>query len=111
MDAKNVRAIVVMVVILVGMLVRESTSAPSFGTCYGNCITDCSADLIKCGWKCLKHCALHNHGPNSSSSAVVSDAENYCKLGCAFDLCFNMTNDEQKMGTCVMTCSSTCVKS
>ncbi|PIA59413.1 hypothetical protein AQUCO_00400353v1 [Aquilegia coerulea] len=82
MDAKNVKGFVVIIVFLLGMLVGESTA--KFSTCYNKCYKKCVEEtdhfyFLKCSVECLK-CVAHS----SSSAISVSDAENNCKLGCAF---------------------------
>ncbi|EOY26334.1 hypothetical protein QQP08_020329 [Theobroma cacao] len=102
---------VLMVYLVLGLLVGQSTA--SFQTCYMGCFIWCvitpNNTVFSCSVKCLKDCIIP-----SFSFPSGKDTQYFCKLGCATSLCTDLSSKEnpgeEKVGSCVDSCSETCAK-
>ncbi|KAK6264033.1 hypothetical protein SCA6_019467 [Theobroma cacao] len=112
MEKRGVSA-VLMVCLVLGILVGQSTAQGTNVLCYAACFIPCMADpnttTFYCTIKCLKNCIL----PKSTVGGI-KDTQYFCKLGCATALCTNISTKEdpgeKKVGSCVDACSATCAK-
>ncbi|KAK6284583.1 hypothetical protein POUND7_003535 [Theobroma cacao] len=102
---------VMMVCLVLGLLVGQSTA--SFQKCYAGCFILCVVippnPVFSCAIKCLNECIIP-----SSTLESGKDTQYFCKLGCATSLCTDLSSKEnpgeQKVGSCVDSCSETCAK-
>ncbi|XP_021298748.1 thionin-like protein 2 [Herrania umbratica] len=115
MEKRGVSSVLKVCLVLV-ILVGQSTAqvVPAIiGVCYVACFVPCMIDpdttALSCALKCLQRCIL----PKSTVGGV-KDTQSFCKLGCATALCSNLSTKEdpaeQKVGSCVNSCSATCAK-
>ncbi|KAL3721032.1 thionin-like protein 2 [Eucalyptus grandis] len=97
---------VLVVCLVLGLFLGQSRA--EFQDCYVGCFVACVVtgdNVVKCSLKCLKDCiGLPSHG--------LTDAEYFCKLGCASSLCINLSSKddpgEKRVAHCVNSCSKTC---
>lgn len=107
----DVRAML-LVCLVMGVLVGQSTA--SFQSCYVGCFVLCviipTNTVFSCSVNCLKNCII----PTSTELSSLKKPQCFCKLGCAISLCANLSSKynpgEQKVGSCVDSCSETCAE-
>ncbi|CAK9174634.1 unnamed protein product [Ilex paraguariensis] len=112
MERRKLRALVMTVVVL-GILVGQSTA--TFKDCYAKCFLFCmiepSQNLCSCTTHCLKECIFPD---NPQPQHVNADSHGFCKLGCAYSSCSNMSTKHDPNGkvveNCVGSCSKMCTK-
>ncbi|XVF86574.1 hypothetical protein PTKIN_Ptkin18bG0052900 [Pterospermum kingtungense] len=100
------------VCLVLGVVVGQS--AASFQSCYMGCFVLCvlipQNTVFACSVKCLKDCII----PSFTDLSTLKDTQYFCKLGCATSLCTDLSSKdnpgEQKVGSCVDSCSRTCAK-
>lgn len=117
MEVKKIRALVVLLVMAMGMLAEQSSA--SFKDCYAKCFVLCmiepSQTLCSCTTQCFKECIFSN--TNTTTDEFHEETSNYdfCKLGCAFTMCSDIskkgTPNGEKVDSCVGSCSKACIKS
>ncbi|XVF25027.1 hypothetical protein REPUB_Repub13aG0178600 [Reevesia pubescens] len=106
------RRVALMACLVLGVLIGQSTA--TFGSCYFSCFVFCvitpQTTPFLCSLKCLKDCII----PSSTNWGSLNDIQSFCKLGCATTLCSNISSKENpgedKVGSCVDSCSETCAK-
>ncbi|KAF8027527.1 hypothetical protein BT93_E0432 [Corymbia citriodora subsp. variegata] len=100
----------ILIICLVLGLCLGQTGA-NFKSCYRWCYIWCSFESrhtpFYCFIKCMNKC-LH------SSSHRLYDIISFCKFGCAYSLCTNLSSKgdlgDEKVAGCVDSCSGTCTK-
>ncbi|PIN09845.1 hypothetical protein CDL12_17575 [Handroanthus impetiginosus] len=115
MELRKLGALVLVVVLAVGILSEKSSA--SFKDCYTKCFVFCmiepSQTLCSCTTHCLKDCIFQEI--QNDLHEQDSDNLGFCKLGCAFSMCSNLsskrTPNGDKVDGCVGSCSNKCIKS
>ncbi|KAI5660579.1 hypothetical protein M9H77_29372 [Catharanthus roseus] len=115
MEVKRLRALV-MLVLAMGLIVDQSCA--SFKDCYAKCFVLCmiepSQTLCSCTTQCFKECIFSNPTTVNEFHEQTSNYD-FCKLGCAFTMCSDISKKDkpngEKVDGCVGSCSKTCIKS
>ncbi|XP_042490649.1 thionin-like protein 2 [Macadamia integrifolia] len=118
----NVRAVVFMMIMVLGLLQAATQTSAGFSACYGQCFIFCilkpNETVCTCTLQCLKDCII----PSSSSSSMPSSIDHvsssssltdqYCNLGCAIFSCATLSTKKNPGGkeveSCVSSCSQIC---
>ncbi|XP_043698682.1 thionin-like protein 2 [Telopea speciosissima] len=125
----NVKAVVVMMIMMVELGLLATQSSASFSSCYGPCFIFCvlkpNETVCTCTLQCLKDCLIPSSSSSSSSSSMPSSIENissssplstdqYCNLGCAIFSCASLSTKKnpgvKEVGSCVSNCSQICTE-
>ncbi|KAL6334136.1 hypothetical protein AAG906_004567 [Vitis piasezkii] len=94
---RGVRRVGIMAMVV--MVVFAGHATASWESCYGPCFLKCmvnSKKLFSCAFKCLKQCVFR----------PASNPLYYCSLGCSMNECAELSNDSERMESCVENCTS-----
>ncbi|KAI3851024.1 hypothetical protein MKX03_014449 [Papaver bracteatum] len=101
MEWKNVKMISLMVIVMLGMFVEESSAWDFDKTCYVKCLAGCAwnrtgDEIYQCPFICVPKCWISGTSPNSYNF--------YCQYGCAISKCLKKSTPKDPRGEEVEHC-------
>ncbi|KAI3852613.1 hypothetical protein MKX03_025711 [Papaver bracteatum] len=114
MEAKNVKVISLMVIVMLGSFAEKSLAQSAFTfteICYVGCLVRCGithrhdreAIFLQCPMDCLKECIFPWSTP-TDKIAATSQEDHYCKFGCAALNCIKGSTPKDPRGYQVERC-------
>uniref|UniRef100_A0A2P2LKX6 Uncharacterized protein MANES_04G122400 n=1 Tax=Rhizophora mucronata TaxID=61149 RepID=A0A2P2LKX6_RHIMU len=112
MEGRIARSLMVVCVLLV--LLSGNSIATTFQQCYAGCFVLCAitpgSSTSTCAFKCLKDCIFPSTPVETNNREETQ--QQFCKLGCAFSTCANISSKYnpggEKVASCVNSCSGRC---
>ncbi|MCL7051109.1 hypothetical protein MKW94_021595 [Papaver nudicaule] len=107
MEAKNMKVISLMVIVMLGMFAEKSSAFSE--VCYVGCLVQCGFThrhdhkaIFRCPLSCLGKCIFEWKSPTGETSTTTHN--HYCKLGCAASNCIKKSTLKDPRGYEVERC-------
>ncbi|KAI3905505.1 hypothetical protein MKX01_032621 [Papaver californicum] len=99
MEAKNVKIVSLMVIVMLGMFVEKSSAFDK--TCFVGCLVKCALrhPSFTCPLICVAKCIFHGTPSNK-----IESLGDFCKLGCATTKCISQSTPQNPRGDQVEHC-------